>query len=320
MYITRIQGTTPLNSTIKSTTKTKIQNCGGLYNNSDRFEKRVQPQEIFFSGRANIFEKMMQRYLENKSYKNSIFGSKRPYLSLSEDLKPFTKEAKIVLPNKEEIGALDINRNNSKDYILFLHGFSQNINDNQPLYREISKSKFGILAPEYRGYGKNKLTKNYRENNIMQDIQASLNYLKENGKQCKGIIGHSFGAYISARVAKDIKPDFLVMVSPMISLEFWLKNVIKHPKKYKFEYGLNKYIEGFSKQYHKVFDIRKHLKNNPTNTYIIQANNDKYVRTCKVNEITPYIMNLKKFTKIKTGGHKMDNEKIAEIKKIVDKL
>ena len=59
-----------------------------------------------------------------------------------------------------------------------------------------------------------------------------------NGKQCRGVIGHSFGAYISARVAKEIKPNFLIMVSPMISLEFWLKNVIKHPKKYKFEYCL----------------------------------------------------------------------------------
>lgn len=320
MYITRIQGSTPLNSTIKTNRNAKIQYGCLPYNNSDKFVKRVQPQGVTFTGRANIFEKIMQRYLENKSYKNSIFGSKRPYLSLSEDLKPFTKEIKISLPNKEEIGALDINRNNSKEYVLFLHGFSQNINDNQPLYKEISKSRFGVLAPEYRGYGKNKLTKNYRENDIMQDIQASLSYLKENGKQCKGIIGHSFGAYISAKVAKEIKPDFLVMVSPMVSLEFWLKNVIKHPKKYKFEYGLNKYIKGFSKQYHKVFDIRKHLKNNPTNTYIVQSYNDKYVRTCKVNEIAPYIMNLKKFTKIKTGGHKMDNEKIAEIKKIVDKL
>lgn len=319
MYISRIQGNTQLYPQFKTNRNSEVQYARKPYV-ADIFVKSNQNKEISFNGRVNIFEKMMQKYLEQKSYKTSILGSKRPYLSLAEELKPFSKEVKISLPNNEEIEALDINRNNSMDYVLFLHGFSQNIKDNQPLYREISKSRFGILAPEYRGYGKNKPSKNYTENDILQDIKASLKYLEDNGKQCRGVIGHSFGAYISARVAKEIKPNFLIMVSPMLSLEFWLKNVIKHPKKYKFEYCLIKYIKGFSKQYPRVFDIRKHLKNNPTNTYIIQSYNDKYVRTYKVNEITPDIENLKKFTKLKTGGHKMDSEKIEEIKKIVDKL
>lgn len=319
MYISRIQGNTQLYPQFKTDRNSEVRYARKPYV-ADIFVKNNQNKEISFNGRINIFEKMMQKYLEQKSYKTSILGSKRPYLSLAEELKPFSKEVKISLPNNEEIEALDINRNNSMDYVLFLHGFSQNIKDNQPLYREISKSRFGILVPEYRGYGKNKPSKNYTENDILQDIKASLKYLEDNGKQCRGVIGHSFGAYISARVAKEIKPNFLIMVSPMLSLEFWLKNVIKHPKKYKFEYCLIKYIKGFSKQYPRVFDIRKHLKNNPTNTYIIQSYNDKYVRTYKVNEITPDIENLKKFTKLKTGGHKMDSEKIEEIKKIVDKL
>ena len=281
MYISRIHGNTQLYPQFKTNRNSEVRYARKPYV-ADIFVKNNQNKEISFNGRVNIFEKMMQKYLEQKSYKTSILGSKRPYLSLAEELKPFSKEVKISLPNNEEIEALDINRNNSMDYVLFLHGFSQNIKDNQTLYREISKSRFGILAPEYRGYGKNKPSKNYTENDILQDIKASLKYLEDNGKQCRGVIGHSFGAYISARVAKEIKPNFLIMVSPMLSLEFWLKNVIKHPKKYKFEYCLIKYIKGFSKQYPRVFDIRKHLKNNPTNTYIIQSYNDKYVRTYKV--------------------------------------
>ena len=220
MYISRIQGSTQLYPQFKTNQNSKVQYARKPYV-ADIFVKNNQNKEISFNGRVNIFEKMMQKYLEQKSYKTSILGSKRPYLSLAEELKPFSKEVKISLPNNEEIEALDINRNNSMDYVLFLHGFSQNIKNNQPLYREISKSRFGILAPEYRGYGKNKPSKNYTENDILQDIKASLKYLEDNGKQCRGVIGHSFGAYISARVAKEIKPNFLIMVSPMISLEFW---------------------------------------------------------------------------------------------------
>lgn len=319
MYISRIQENYPTN--LQKVKKSENFRYVSLQNlPADEFVKITPTKNISFSGRTNIIERLMQKYLENKSYKNSILGSKRPYLPLSEDLKPFTKEFKIKLPNNEEISVLDINRTNSQNYILFLHGFSQNIHDNQQLYKEISKSRFGILVPEYRGYGKNIPTKNYTENNIVEDINYALNYLKENNKTCEGIIGHSFGAYIGTRISKVTNPKFLVIASPMVSLEFWLKKVVKHPKRYKFEYGLIKYIKNFNKQYHKVFDINKYIIGNDTNTYIVQSTNDAYVRTCKVCEIANNIKNLKKFVKVRNGGHKMESGKINEIKKIIDKL
>lgn len=285
----------------------------------DVFVLNIQHRNPAFTGRMNLFD-LMKKYIERKSYKTSIYGSKRPYFSLADDLKPITNEVKISVSPFEKINALDINKNNSTDYVIYLHGFSQNIHDNQPLYREIAKTRFGILAPEYRGYGQNPPSINYKERDIMQDIASSVKYLKQKGCRCAGFVGHSFGAYIGAGAAKEQKPDFLIMVSPMISLEFWLKNVIKHPKKYKYEYEMIRCIKHYKELYRKIFDITEHFKGNYTPTYVIQSINDSYVRTCKVNSLTKRIANLKLYEKIPSGGHRMNEGKISEIKKILDSL
>ena len=224
---------------------------------------------------------------------------------------------------------------------LFLHGFSQNITNNQPLYKELAKTKFGVLAIDYRGYGKNPPSANIQEEDIARDVAASIKYLKDSGakniglighvaasiKYLKdsgakniGLIGHSFGAYIGAKVSDKIKPSFLIMVSPMNSLEFWLRNVMMHPKKYKFEMSLIKYVYNFKEQYQKVFDITQYLKNNKTDIYILQTGNDRYVKTAKIDEVAAIIPNLKSYTKIKGGGHRMEDNKINAIKSILDDL
>lgn len=290
------------------------QNCC-----EDEFVRSLNSPQISFEG-FPVVEKLMMKYLKIKTYKTSIKGSKRPYLSMDKDLVPITNEVKIYVSPFEQINAWDINPKNSKDYILFLHGFSQNITNNQPLYKELSKTKFGILAIDYRSYGKNPPSPNIKEDDIALDVKSAMNYLKARGVNSIGIVGHSFGAYIGAKVSSKLKPDFLVMVSPMHSLEFWLKNVIKHPAKYKFEIKLVKYLKGFNEQYKKVFNISEHLKDNKTDMYVVQAYNDKYVRTSKVNELVKQILNLKQYTRIRGGGHRMDESKIKEIRRILDNL
>ncbi len=285
----------------------------------DEFLSSAPQKQISFEG-IPFIEKLMQDYLRTKTYKTSIKGSKRPYLSIDPDLAPIVKEVKISVSPFEQINAWDINPKNSKDYILFLHGFSQNITSNQPLYKELAKSKFGILSIDYRAYGKNPPSPHVSEDDIALDVKSAMNYLKARGVNSIGIVGHSFGAYIGAKVSKQIPPEFLVMVSPMHSLEFWLKNVIKHPAKYKFEIKLVKYLKGFNEQYKKVFNISEHLKDNKTAMYVVQAYNDKYVRTSKVNELVKQIPNIKQYTRICGGGHRMDESKIKEIRRILDNL
>lgn len=286
---------------------------------SDVFIKNNYSGQIDFTGNS-IFDKLMIGYLKRKTYKNSIMGSKRPYLSMDQTLAPMVTEVKIGVSPFEKIQAWDINPKTSKDYVIFLHGFSQNITNNQPLYKEIAKTRFGLLAIDYRGYGKNPRSVNIQEDDIVNDVNSSIKYLKDKGVQNIGIVGHSFGAYIGAKVSAKNAPSFLVMVSPMNSLEFWLKNVIKHPNKYKFEMGLIRYVKNFKDQYKKIFNISEYLKDNLTDIYVIQTYKDRYVRTSKVDQMVKDIPNLKQYTKLRGGGHRMDEGKINEVRGVLDNL
>lgn len=269
---------------------------------------------------SNILEKMMRNYLRIKSLNNSLTHSKRPYLTIEDDLKEIITPVKISVSKKESINAFDINPKNSRKYLLFLHGFSQNITSNQPLYKALKDSNFGILAIDYRGYGANKHSINTNERGLLQDMKSSIKYLKDKGIKEIGLIGHSFGGYLATKLSKATQVDFQILVSPMLSLEFWLKNVIKNPNKYKQENKMVKFIPGFKDQYRKIFNIDKQIEGNNTATYIIQAFKDRYIRTSKVNEFAKKINNLKEYKIIQQGGHRMDNNKIEAIIDILKNL
>ena len=170
---------------------------------TDTFVKNTPAQQVNFTG-VSFFEAFIRNYLKQKAYKTSIRGSQRPYVSKDKDLAPLIRDVKIAVSPKEKINAWDINPKNSKDYVLFLHGFSQNITNNQPLYKELAKTKFGVLAIDYRGYGKNPPSANIQEEDIARDVAASIKYLKDSGAKNIGLIGHSFGAYIGAKVSDKI--------------------------------------------------------------------------------------------------------------------
>ncbi len=279
-----------------------------------------KPVPVSFSGRFS-YSDLLIRYMKNMAYKNSIRGSKRPYIQLDNELEKFTKEIKIPVTGREEINALDINPKNSRQYVIFLHGFSHNITSNQPLYKALAQTDYGVLAIDYRGYGKNKPSKHINENDIVQDVEAAYRYLlNSKGAHTVGLIGHSFGGYVAARVSSIQNFAFQILVSPLTSLEFWLKNVIKHPKKYKKEMRMIKYIPSFGEQYSKIFNIKKYLSENYTATYIVQGKNDRYIRTSKVTELTKSIPNLRTYRVIPKGGHRMDDKKICEITDIVSNL
>lgn len=260
------------------------------------------------------------KFLKNRSYENSIKGSKRPYLSLSEELTSIIKSVEIKVGKDEKINAFEINPNNANKYLIFLHGFSQNITSNQPLYKAVSKSNFGILAIDYRGYGKNKKSTHTSETDIMHDIQAAAKYLKEKGINSIGLVGHSFGGYMAAKTSNINTFDFQILVSPMLSLEFWLNNVLKNPKKYKVESLMIKYIPGFKEHYMKTFDIEKHISSNTTPTYIVHSKTDGYISAKRVNEFSKKVYNKKDYILIPKGGHRMDENKINEIVNILNKL
>lgn len=286
----------------------------------DRFERNTAVKKSpVFTGNS-IYEKCIIRFLKNKCYQRSIKASRRLYTKLDSSLENITELVQIPVSNKESINAFDINPNNAKKYIIFLHGFSQNITSNQPLYKALSKSNYGILAIDYRSYGRNKMSKHIKESDIAQDTISALKYLEKKGIEEVGIIGHSFGGYLAAKVSNTHNISFQVLVAPLLSLEFWLKKVLKHPQKYKHEMNMIKYIPKFKDQYSKIFNITEHIATNRTPTYVVQSKFDRYVRAEKVTKLTKLIPNLKTYTLIPSGGHRMNDEKIKEISRIIQNL
>jgi esterase/lipase len=288
--------------------------------NKDIFvSSKKQPEIITFTG-APSYEKFLRRYLETKSCKVSMRASKCLYLDLKTELKGITEAVQVPVSPSESILAWDINPKNSKKYVIYLHGFSQNITNNQPLYKALSNTDFGVLAIEYRGYGKNPKSKNVSDKDIVQDIKSAVEYLQNKGVKDVGLIGHSFGGYVATKASNSNRFGFQILVAPMLSLEFWLKKVLKFPKRYKTETKLIKYLPKYSKQYSKVFDIKKQIVHNTTPTFIVQSRHDAYVRASKVKDFSKQIPDLKKYVEIKNGGHRMDNEKISSIVSILKNL
>lgn len=275
--------------------------------------------QINFTG-SNALKKLIIKYLKNKSYANSMLGSRRPYLSIDPELAPILNRLEIKVGKNDKIEAFDINPKNSNKYIIYLHGFSQNVTSNQPLYKALTQTDFGVLAIDYRGYGKYKTKEQTTETEIMHDVQAAAKYLNSKGINNIGLVGHSFGSYIAAKTSNLNNFKFQVLVSPMLSLEFWLKNVLKNPKKYKMEYTLIKYIPGFKEQYYKVFDIDKHITENTTPTYVIHSKTDGYISAQGVTKFVKKIPNEKDYILLPRGGHRMDENKINSIVELLKKL
>lgn len=286
------------------------------YNN---FQKQT-PQALNFTGLKFNYNGLLTKYIKIRSLKTSINGSKRPYLSMSRNLKDAINPVKIKINHFEEINAWDINPKNSDKYVIFLHGFSQNITNNQPLYEAITKTDYGVLAIDYRGYGKNKKTINFSENNMNEDVNAALKYLKNKGIEHISLIGHSFGGYLATKNSKVNYYDFQILVSPMLSLQFWLENVLKHPKKYKQENMMIKYIPNFRDQYRKVFRLHKHIAGNSTPTYIIHSKTDRYISYKDIDVFAHKLHKFQNYTLLERGGHKMDDVKIEAIVDTLNKL
>lgn len=318
-----------INQNIYINNTSYLQQNSPKYNKSEFLKIKSLPADTFIKSNnkaneisftSNRYQKIIQRYLENKSLNRSRLASNRPYLTLDKELDKITKLVDIPVNKNESIQAFDINPKNSENYFIFLHGFSQNITSNQPLYKSLAKSKFGILAIDYRGYGKNQPSKATSQNSIIQDVYAAIRYLRDKGVKRISLLGHSFGTHIATRVSLTEEIDTQVLVSPMLSLEFWLKNVIRHPKKYPREIQMIKYIPEFKDQYAEVFNTSKYITKNKTATYIIHANRDNYIRQSKVGDFSHKVPNLKVYTKLKTGGHKMDQTKIEAISEILNQI
>ena len=264
-------------------------------------------------------------YYANRYFKRSAQISNKNFTPISDSLADKIKQIK-----QDRILAWDINPENSKDYIFFLHGMSQNVSNYQPLYETALKNKKAVFAVEYRSYGENKLAR-ISEDRLRNDIEKAYKFLTEE-KNIKPenitVVGHSMGGALAANFAskhKDIKA--LILLSPIrnmasIGKKFFLnKNIgVGVPQKVN---KLTNTIKPLKWLLSLRFNSQKKMKQINAQTYILQSRNDSVTPLSGARKLVKAAREkgiLKDFIIFPLGGHKVDSKKVDALNKILGEI
>lgn len=285
-----------------------------------------QKTQISYKGGANYINKAnpASHYLD-KFFNNA---AKQTHIKF-DDIMP-TLEGKIKTVKIKNISAWDINPEKSGNYVLFLHGMSQNVSNYQRMYEKLLSKNQGVFAVEYRGYGVNKKNK-VSENKLRKDVELAYNYLTETKgikPQNITVIGHSMGGALATNFASkhpDIKS--LILLCPIVKPSF-LGQKFKTNKN--LGIGMPNSIKNITDKFKPLkwlldfrFNSMSKMKKNTVPTYIIQSRNDS-VTTIGGARILAKVARrqniLKDFISLPLGGHKVDSAKIEAISKIFDNM
>lgn len=264
-------------------------------------------------------------YYANNYFKKSARISNKNFSPISETL-----HGKIKKINLGKISAWDINPENSKDYIFFLHGMSQNVSNYQPLYEVALKNKKAIFAVEYRSYGENKPAI-LSEDRLRNDVEKAYKILTEE-KNIRPeniiVVGHSMGGALAANFAskhEDIKA--LILLSPIrnmasIGKKFFLnKNIgVGVPQKVN---KLTNTIKPLKWLLSLRFNSQKKMKQINAQTYILQSRNDSVTPLSGARKLVKAAREkgiLKDFIIFPLGGHKVDSKKVDALNKILGEI
>ncbi len=266
--------------------------------------EHLSPLNYFMRGILNRFINIskLRRFVIDKELKNSI---NVVYLKAGKNISQ----------------AWDINPDNSKKYIIFYHGLGQNITSNQELYKSMLKKGYGVLAPEYGGFGDS--TGAVTAEAIKQNTKSAIKYLQNKGinKDNIGVVGFSLGSFPAITLAhKNENLKFLVLISPFNSLknetDVLLKgHTVKLPKYLK--YLMEKFpflIDTLDWSFQNLNKVKK-LK---LPVYLIHSENDKIISTKSTKELASHTKNLKQFVILPTGGHSIDSGKITAFNNLSD--
>lgn len=237
---------------------------------------------------------------------------------------------KIDFVKSKNVLAWNINPQNSSNYILFLHGMSQNISDYQNLYKNVVEQNSGVFAVEYRGYGENKKV-GVSEDKLRKDAEYAFQYLvKEKNIKPENIIlmGHSMGGVLASHLAskhKDIKS--LILVSPIVSMpnigsKFELNKILGLgiPEKIK---NFTEHCKPLKWLYNLQFNSLRVMTKIKTPTYIIQSRNDSVATVSGARELANLAKEkgvLRELKVFPSGGHKVDSNKINYIADIIGNI
>lgn len=286
----------------------------GQYNLYTQKRIKYTPQTSF---NGNLIPKSKANVYENFVYKTFIskymtMRTKNQLSEIRDALKPFISQIKLKI-NKGEIFGWEINPNNCKKYVLFLHGAkgSSQLPPNQVFLEGVLNSgKYGIITPEYRGTGILNNEK-FSIQSINEDSNATLEYLLKKGIKPEDItiVSHCLGAIPAVHIAqKEKNLQSLIMLSP-----FSDGNTIGSSILSKLHLPRVKVIEKLFNKTLKLFipdnmDINDMLKNIKAPVSILYPENDNLITKDKITYISKKISNLRDFIIIPKSGHSLNKK------------
>lgn len=281
---------------------------------------------LSYSTRKFSVQKMnpVNLYL-SKLFQRSLIASRRRILEVIPELSPYTNEIGLSKNGKQITYAWDINKDNRQKYLVALHGMSQNISNLQTLYKNIiENTDYAIIAPEYRGFGKNKPSF-LSKKTFLEDTTFAIDYLK-NKKGIKPenivVMGHSFGGFVASELAER-NQDFkkLILVAPFDAIKGGSVNLEKgaRGKAPKFIMFLFNHFKMLRKSLESLFQTNECLKNIKMPVNFVHSKNDALISYKSSQRLASLCQNPEDIVLLEKGGHTMDAEKINVITSLLNK-
>ncbi len=291
-----------------------ITSCSNIRYNSNN------SANLSFNGR--LVPARLSRFYENAGFKGVLspimdYKARKYPQVIRKTLAPIIK--KVQIPSKNgSIYSWEVNPENSKKYVLFLHGIKgkSTIPPNQLFIESvIQKGGYGIITPEYRGSAELH-KKNFTFKNIIEDAQATLDYLYSKGIKPEDItiVSHCIGSIPASHIAaKEKNIGKIILVSPIVDgggFGTTLLKTLKLKLPNFLENKLNTFIELFM-----PYEMNTVKQINATNSPItvILPTNDSLVSNEQCSKLIKFIRNLNNFITIPNGIHALTKSNCSTI-------
>ena len=188
--------------------------------------------------------------------------------------------------------------------------------DLQPYFEEVQLKSKDVDTYAYDFTNKNP-PETISNETFLRDTQAAYDYLvKDKGINPKDIcvIGHSFGGFTASQlVKKNPNTGRLILVAPLDNFgdEMVRSSAIKHISP--FALKLLRNISLLRAYLRNLFNTKKQLEKSTVPVDIIHSMNDRVISYKTAQYLAENTHNLQGMHLLKTGGHVMEEKKMAAI-------
>lgn len=206
--------------------------------------------------------------------------------------------------NKSLAVILDIPKSNVKDYVIFNHCFT--CSKNYKIYNNISKILLenGYATIRYDMMGLGNSEGDFSDSSFttnIEDLISVYEYIKENYKAPKFLVGHSLGGLISMKASRKLNS---IQGVATIGSPFNLNNLIEIFSKYSDEFDRKGYakINISGRDFNISNKFFREIKNEPIETMVQDFNKSIIIFHSDVDRVVNYQHGIKLFKNI--NSHK----------------